>query len=169
MAQKQKVEKLRRPSKAAIRRRFEERVLTLYGGANPQTHKDLLLKSAGRYLWQGVQEQWYGFLLAYDHGPDALPIQEASPFVTRITHDMRALAIERRVLDPKDEVARQLDAWADDIEARPDGLFEDVYEQLVAMIGPQTHAASPSATYPFPPSVVDTVRRLVGRANATRP
>ena len=174
MPRKQKIEKLKRPSKSSIRRRFEERFLTLYGGANPELRKqEMLIKNrGGHYAHPHVRSQWEGFLLAYDHGPDALPMQEASPFVTRITRDMRALALERQTSDPRDETARLLDGWADEIEARPDALYEDVYEQLVDMIEAQVHRGGPSSghpLYPFPPSVVDTVGILLDHFNKTRP
>jgi hypothetical protein len=187
MPKKAKIEKMRSPSKAAIRSRFEERILTVYGTDADKGEWIVRKDPSGIYVNPTIQERWLGFLLAYDKGPNALGIQEASPFVTRITRDMRALALELKafgVAQPAGNgsntveltdsrvhystTAALLDGWADDIEARPDAIFEDVYEQLVDMIDSQVSHSGPRPGHPFPPSVVETMRLLLDHFNATR-
>jgi hypothetical protein len=188
MPKKAKIEQMRSPSKAAIRSRFEERILTVYGTEADKGEWIVRKDPSGTYVNPTIQERWLGFLLAYDKGPNALAIQEASPFVTRITRDMRALALELKslaVVPPGEDVSRNqvvspgsgapysttaalLDRWADDIEARPDALFEDVYEQMVDMIDGQVSHSGARPGRPFPPSVVDTMRLLLEHFNATR-
>lgn len=184
MPRKSKIEKMRTPSKAAIRLRFEERILTAYRTAQDTGEWIVRKDPSGVYLNPSIQERWLGFLLAYDRAPNALSLQEASPFVTRITRDMRALALELRsrpagpqvsgsnlaVPDSRapDSAAALLDSWADDIESRPDAIYEDVYEQLVEMIDGQVSHSGPQPGRPFPPSVVETMRFLVDHFNETR-
>ena len=169
MAKKQKVEKMPFVSKAALRIRFEERLLTSHN-TNASDGEWLIRKEpSGNYTDPAIQQRWLGFLLAYDKGANALTLRAPSPEVYRIMQEMRAVARERQTnSSPDDAIAHLLDVWANVLESRPDSFYEDVYEQLVEMIDPQVGRAGLGMDGPFPPSVVDTVGILLDHFNATR-
>jgi len=168
MAKKKTLDKFKKPSVQTLRSRFEERVLTSIGLTADPTSWVLVKTPEGIYSSPSVQERWLGFLLAYDKGANAETLREPTPDVQRIVESMRAVARERVDADPADPLAVTLDQWANRIEERPDGIYEDVYEQIVDMIDPQVQHCGPHDPSPFPASVVGTVSILLDYWNATK-
>jgi hypothetical protein len=167
MAKKKKLDKFKKPSLQTLRSRFEERVLTSIGLTDDPASWVLVKTPEGIYTTPSIQERWLGFLLAHDKGANAEALREPTPIIQRMVESMRAVARERLESAPCDSLAVTLDEWANRIEARPDGIYEDVYEQIVDMIDPQVQHCGPHDTSPFPASVVGTVSILLDHWNAT--
>lgn len=136
MAKKQKIEKMKRPSKEAVRRRFEERMLTQEGKRFGEASDYLHRLPTGEYALPHIQERWKGFLLAYDRDATELLIPEATPYVFELLRDMRAVAQEIRDSGQNLPLAQLIEKWTDAIETNPDGIYEDVYSLVVDTIDP---------------------------------
>jgi hypothetical protein len=162
MAKKQKIEKMARPSKETLRRRFEERVLAQerknFGEATETLHR----LPTGEYALPHVQERWHGFLLAYDNGPNALPIREASPYAYGLILDMYAVAQNLRESGQNPSLAELVTKWAVAIETNPDAIYEDVYSAVVDLIDPLVRMDH------LPGSVVESVTILVEHFTASQ-
>lgn len=85
--------------------------------------------------------------------------------VQTIVDEMRETAAEFRIEDrgagivADEDTAELLEEWASRIEARPDGIYEDVYGQLAEMLEPYIEREGKPGH--FPPSIVDSVRILL--------
>jgi hypothetical protein len=165
-----KIEKLRRPSRELLRKRFEERLMSSLGKDSREHPWIVAKKPDGTYQNPDIEQRWSGFLLAYDMGPGAVQMQEATPFISDMLRDMRALADNvRNGTALGGDLAQILDKWAGELETRAESIFEDVYEQLVDMretnLRDYSRARKP---FPFPASVVDTASMLWDYFNATQ-
>ncbi|MBC8739812.1 hypothetical protein F6X40_24160 [Paraburkholderia sp. UCT31] len=169
MAKKKSATLSKEDALVALQRTFEERFLKA-AKLDADTASWAVNKHPdGSYVTASVAEQWKGFLLAHSKGPGGVTLSEPTPTVQRVVEELRAAAERRReaVGASDDGAAVELDLWANRLEARPDGIYEDVYEQITDMIEPQVRRALYNDDGPFPASVVDTVSILLEHWNRT--